>query len=74
MTATGFRELAYEWSASAAAYGLDHIVATTIEVDLAGLGLEGAPEGAATLRRLDLNEGAVCCRRQSTANRPRAAT
>lgn len=62
MAATGFRELAYEWSASAVAYGLDRIVAATIEVDLAGLGLKGAPEGMATLRRLDMDEGAVVLR------------
>lgn len=46
----GFRELAYDWSATAMAYGLDRLVPAEIRVDLARLGLAGGPRGVLLLQ------------------------
>ena len=52
LAARGFQALEYEWSPTARAYGLDQIVPAEIELNLATLGLRGAPMGTLVLRSL----------------------
>lgn len=50
ITVLGFREVTYNWSATARAHGLDRVIPAEFYVDLSQLGLRGAPTGQVKVR------------------------